>query len=303
MALGRLLRRRSKRSGGSGRAERAGSILPPTPLDSGILSGQVHDDEEKLLPGVTVTVANRLNQQVAQCTTDTYGYFVTALPPGEHRVAISAGGYQRLAKRCEIRVNQHTTLGGVQLEQDPALELPEPGVWKFDPYHTEIRFTAQHIGMSQIHGMFSSFDGRIIVGPRVEDSRVEVVIDAASVDTGVSMRDDHLRSADFFDVENHPRLYFSSDRLTPLRGNQWSVHGQLTLRGHSSPVDLNAVYLGQRRFPGPGFDNDLRVGAHATTTLRREDYAVNWQATLAKGIAVVGPTIEVELGVQAVKES
>lgn len=296
MALTRLLRRRSKRSGGSGRAERAGAILPPTPLDSGILSGQVHDDEDRLLPDATVTVANRLNQQVAQCTTDTYGYFVTALPPGEHRVAISAGGYQRLTRRCEIRVNQHTTLGGMQLEQDPALELPEPGVWKLDSHHTEIRFIAQHVGMARIHGQFHNFDGRVVMAPRLEDSRIEVVIDAASIHTGVKMRDDHLRSADFLDVENYPNLYFNSDRLTPLRGNRWSVHGELTLRGSSSPVELDAVYLGQRQFQG------LRAGARATTTLRREDYAVNWQLTLAKGIGVVGPTVEVELDIQALQQ-
>lgn len=294
------LRRRSKRTAARGRTERAGAVLPPTPLDSGILSGQVHDEQDKLLPDATVVVSNRLNQQVAQCTTDTYGYFVTALPPGEHKVAISAGGYQRLSRRCEVQVNQHTTLGGVQLDEDSALELPQPGVWKFDPYHTEVRFIAQHVGMSKIHGHFTNFDGRIIVAPRLEDSRIEVAIDASSIDTGVKMRDDHLRSEDFLDVENYPRLYFHSDRLTQLRGNRWSVHGYLTLRGHSSPVELETTYLGQRKWQGPGFDGDLRVAARATTTLRREDYAVNWKATLAKGIAVVGPTVEVELGVQGV---
>src|SRR5699024_4390868 len=104
------LRYRSQRSAARGRTERAGAVLPPTPLDSGIISGQVHDEDDKLFPEATVHVTNRLNQQIAQCTTDSYGYFVAAIPPGEHKVSISAGGYQRVSRRCEVRVNQHTTI-------------------------------------------------------------------------------------------------------------------------------------------------------------------------------------------------
>ena len=165
-----------------------------------------------------------------------------------------------------------------------------------------MHFIAQHIGMSKIRGRFNDFRGQIRVAPRFEDSQIEVVIDAASIDTGVKMRDDHLRSADFLDVENFPRLFFTSKRLVLLRGDHWHVEGSLTLRGTTSPVQLDTTYLGQRKWQGPGFDGDLRVACRASTTLRREDYAVNWQATLAKGIAVVGPTVKIELGIQAVLE-
>ncbi|WP_433870347.1 YceI family protein [Saccharopolyspora sp. CA-218241] len=298
------LRRRRSTGEGTHRPERNGSgaFLPPTPLDSGVLSCQVHDERGTLVPGATVTVVDRFNKEIAQGDTDSYGYFVAALPPGTHKVSVVAGGYRRFSTRTEVRVNQHTSIGGVELKADDSLELPQPGVYRFDPYHTEIRFVAQHVGMSKIHGMFKNFDGLIHVAPNFADTRVEVVIEAASVDTGVEMRDTHLRSADFFDVENYPKLYFRSERLTQLRGDRWTISGNLTLRGHSTNVQLDTTYLGQRKWQGPGFDGDLRVAALATTTLRREDYSVNWQATLAKGIAVVGPTIDIQLGVQAVHE-
>ncbi|MEV6230186.1 YceI family protein [Saccharopolyspora shandongensis] len=300
MIFARLRRKNSTSKGTPARTGISGGFLPPTPLDSGLLTCQVHDESGALLPGATVTLLDRLNQRSAHGTTDSYGCFATSIAPGTHKVSISAGGYRRYTTRVEVRVNQHHALGGIRLEPDASLELPRPGRYRFDPYHTEIRFIAQHIGMSKIHGMFKNYDGVVEVAPRFEDSRIQVAIDAASIETGVKMRDDHLRSADFFDVANHPRITFSSDRFTHLRADRWMISGRLALRGTSSPVQLETNYLGQRKWQGPGFDGDLRVACHATATLRREDYSVNWQATLAKGIAVVGPTISIELGVQAV---
>ncbi|KEI45260.1 YceI family protein [Saccharopolyspora rectivirgula] len=300
MIFAKLRRRRSTGEGGPSRS--GGSILPPTPLDSGVLTCQVHDTNGQLLPDATVTVVDRMSQPIAEGTTDQYGYFATALSPGTHKVAITASGFRRFTTQVEIRVNRHTQLGRVQLEPDASLELPQPGRYRFDPYHTEIRFVAQHIGMSLIHGMFKRFDGVVDVAPRIQDSRIEVVIDASSIDTGVEKRDEHLRSADFFDVENYPHLYFVGDRFTHVRSNLWTIDGQLSIRGTTRPVQLETNYLGQRKWQGPDIDGDMRVAGTATTQLRRDDYSVNWQATLAKGIAVVGPTIKVELGVQAVLE-
>lgn len=274
--------------------------LHPTPLDSGVVTGQVHDENGNLLPDATVHITSRMGQVIAETTTDTYGGFAVSVPPGTHKLSIAAGGFRRYSTRLQVQVNQRSPLGSIQLTADDSLQLPHPGRYRFDPMHTEIRFVAQHIGLSKIHGRFNEFDGFVEVAPDFERSRIEMSINAASVDTGVQMRDEHLRSADFFDVENHPLMHFRSERFTHVRADRWSVSGHLTLRGNSSPVALDTVYLGQRRFQGPGFDSDMRVACHATTTLRREDYAVNWQATLAKGISVVGPTIEVELGVQAV---
>lgn len=295
-----------RRRGNTGAAPRPGAgnagYLPETPLDGGVISCQVHDEMGKLLPGALVTITDRLNQQIAHSETDSYGSFLATVQPGMHKISISAGGFKRKSARIEVRVNQHTSLGGVRLESDNSLALPQPGVWTFDPTHTEIHFVAQHVGMSKIRGRFNSFEGQIQVAPRFEDSRIDVVIDADSIDTGVNMRDTHLKSADFLDVENYPKLYFSSTKFNQVRGDRWIIDGAFTLRGSSSNVQLDTAYLGQRTWQGPGFDSDRRAACRATTSLRREDYAVNWQATLAKGIAVVGPTIDIELGVQAVLE-
>lgn len=303
MVFAKLRRLWSASPGTPARPPRGGGFsLHPTPLDSGLVSGQVHDERGALLPGASVTIVDRLNQVIGESKTDTYGGFALSVAPGTHRLSLSSGGYRRYSTRVQVQVNQHSPLGSIGIEPDDSLQLPQPGRYRFDPYHTEIRFAAQHIGMSKIHGEFKEFDGVIEVAPRFEDSQIEVVMEAASIDTGVKMRDDHLRSADFLDVESHPKVYFRSERLTHVRADRWNVSGRLTLRGTTSPVDLETAYLGQRRFQGPGFDGDLRVACDAKAILRREDYSVNWQATLAKGIAVVGPTISIELGVQAVME-
>ncbi|TWF94979.1 YceI family protein [Saccharopolyspora dendranthemae] len=302
MVLAKLRRRWSASPGTPSPSPRGGFSLHPTPLDSGLVSGQVHDERGTLLPGASVTIVDRLNQTIGETKTDAYGGFVLSVAPGTHRLSLSAGGYRRFSTRVQVQVNQHSPLGSIGMQSDDSLQMPQPGRYRFDPYHTEIRFVAQHIGLSKIHGEFRRFDGVIDVAPRFEDSQIEVVMEAASIDTGVQMRDDHLRSADFLDVESHPRVLFRSERLTHVRADRWNVSGRLTLRGTTSPVELESVYLGQRQFQGPGFDGDLRVACDAKATLRREDYSVNWQATLAKGIAVVGPTISIELGVQAVME-
>lgn len=254
----------------------------------------MYDEDGRLLPDATVTVVNRLNQRIGQAKTDSYGFVLVTVQPGAHRVSVTAGGYKRTTKTVEVQTNRHTSMGSVVLHPDASMTLPQPGVWAFDPDHTEVRFIAQHIGMSKITGHFTRFHGQIRVSPRFEQSRVEVFIDAASIDSGVRMRDEHLRSPDFLDVANYPELRFGSESMVSLRGDRWLVRGTLTLRGTASPVELDTTYLGMRSW------NGMRAACLCTTELRREDYSVNWQQTLGKGIAVVGPTVQIELSVQAV---
>jgi polyisoprenoid-binding protein YceI len=268
--------------------------LPPNPLDGGVVSCQVHDEHGRPLADAVVSVVNRLNQEIGRGTTDAYGFFLVTVSPGTHKLSVTAGGYQRESTRAEVRTNRHTSLGTVRLTPDSEMSLPHPGRWSFDPAHTEVRFVARHIGMSMIHGRFNDFEGGIHVAERFEESRVELAIDASSIDTGVKMRDDHLRSPDFLDVAHYPQLLFTSERFTPVRGDRWVIHGALTLRGTTSPVQLDTRYLGLRSW------NGTRAACRCSTELRREDYSVNWQQTLGKGIAVVGPTVQIELDVQAI---
>lgn len=289
-----LFARRRRRSAASPEPHGTSAYLPSTPLDGGVLSCQVYDERGRLLPDATVTVVNQLNQRVGHGKADSYGFFLATVQPGTHRVSVAAGGYRRAVMTAEVRTNRHTSIGGVVLQPDASMTLPQPGTWNFDPDHTEVRFIARHIGMSKITGRFTRFHGHIQVSPRFEQSRVAVSIDAASIDTGVRMRDDHLRSADFLDVANYPQLHFATQSMVPVRGDHWLVRGTLSLRGMASPVQLDTTYLGVRTW------NGTRAACLCTTELRREDYSVNWQQTLGKGIAVVGSTVQIELGVQAV---
>jgi polyisoprenoid-binding protein YceI len=157
---------------------------------------------------------------------------------------------------------------------------------------------AQHLGISSVHGRFTEFAGRIEIAPdAVEKSRVDAVIRAASVETGNGMRDDHLRSADFLDVENHPEITYRSTGLTPAGTDRWTVHGELTLRGIARPVDLDLAYLGT----GADAWGGTRAAFRATTQLRREEFAMKFNQAVQAGIAVVGTTLKVELDIQAVQ--
>jgi polyisoprenoid-binding protein YceI len=188
------------------------------------------------------------------------------------------------------------TLGDITLQIAPTLPMPEPGEWEIEAAHTRVGFSARHIGLGQVYGRFDNFAGAIRIGNSIEDSAMHVVIDAASIDTNVKMRDDHLRSGDFLDVEHFPTLEFYSDRFVHRGGHNWGITGGLTLHGVTRTVTLDAQYNGIR----VGMEGETRAAVHATTELHREDYTINWQSMLARGIAVVGSSITIELDIQIV---
>ncbi|MGP3966590.1 YceI family protein [Streptomyces sp. 6N223] len=236
---------------------------------------------------------------VARGTSDPYGQYQATVPPGDYQLAVTADGFQ--PHRSPVRIDESgcAAAGPIRLDVAPPSPLPGPGRWDIDPAHTAIRFIARHIGLGDVHGRFNAFQGAIWVGDPLATSQLEVVIEAASIDTGVRMRDDHLRSPDFLDVDHYPTLRFTGDRFTHRGGSRWSVAGVLDLHGVARTVRLDAVYLGK----GTGMEGEARAACRAGTELHREDFTLNWRKMLAAGIAVVGPTIRVELDIQAVKSS
>jgi polyisoprenoid-binding protein YceI len=126
---------------------------------------------------------------------------------------------------------------------------------------------------------------------------VEAVIRAASIDTGNAMRDGHLKSADFLDVERFPEITYRSSGLTVAGSDRWTVHGELSLHGVVRPVDLDLAYLGTGADPWGGTRAAFRAGAQ----LRREDFAMNYNQVVQAGIAAIGTTLKVELDIQAVQ--
>jgi polyisoprenoid-binding protein YceI len=149
-----------------------------------------------------------------------------------------------------------------------------------------------------VHGRFTEFGGTIRIAPDdITNSRVDAVIRAASIDTGNGMRDTHLKSADFLDVEQYPEITYRSTGVTAAGTDRWTVHGELALHGVVRPVDLDLAYLGTGADPWGG----TRAAFRATAELRRDDFAMNYNQILQAGIAAIGTTLKVELDIQAVQ--
>ncbi|GAA3371439.1 YceI family protein [Streptomyces sannanensis] len=264
-----------------------------------MLGCRVLDPVSEPVQQAEFVVTDSAGRKVVGGETDPFGTVVAVVPAGEYRLAVTAEGYTPFHGSATVTAGGHCGLGDVALQMAPPPALPEPGDWDLDPMHTSIGFTARHIGLARIHGRFNTFAGAVRIADRMENSAMHVVIDAASIDTAVKMRDDHLRSADFLDVENHRTLEFYGDRFTHRGGSRWAVTGALTLKGVSRTVTLDTQYLGI----GNGMEGETRAACRATVELHREDFTLTWQAMLARGIAAIGSSITVDLDIQIVPKA
>ncbi|HUJ13720.1 MAG TPA: YceI family protein [Thermoanaerobaculia bacterium] len=175
--------------------------------------------------------------------------------------------------------------------------------WEIDPAHTTIQFAVKHMMFTTVRGRFKSFSGSIEADVRnPNNSRVTVEIDAASIDTGVGDRDAHLKSADFLDVEHHPKITFRSKRVEGAAAKEhdrFKVTGDLTIHGKTIEVTLDAEYEGRGKDPWGG----ERAGAHARTEIDRRQWGLQWNQALETGGVLVGNSVKIELEVQAVKKA
>ncbi|MEU5597310.1 YceI family protein [Streptomyces sp. NPDC020298] len=280
-------------------SQRRGSPLTgvTVPPGAGLLTCRVLDPLGEPVGQAEFTVQDSHGRKVVSGEADPYGLVVAMVPFGEYRLAVSAEGFSPYRDSIPVTDGGGPTgPGDITLQIAPSLPLPDPGEWEIEQAHTRIGFAARHIGLAQVYGRFNNFAGAIRIGNTIEDSAMHVVIDAASIDTNVQMRDDHLRSADFLDVEHYPTMEFYSDRFVHRGGNTWAITGGFTLHGVTRTVTLDANYGGIR----VGMEDETRVAVNATTELHREDYTINWKTMLARGIAVVGSNIKVELDIQIV---
>ena len=174
-------------------------------------------------------------------------------------------------------------------------ELPVPGRWQIDPGHTELAFIGRHFMLTRVRGRFTGVTGLIQVAEEPGDSTAEITIDMASVDSGSQARDDHLRSADFFDAARHPTATFSA-RASGWQGTKGVLAGELTLRGVTRPVTLRAEYLGHAADPWGGH----RAVFTAAGTINREDWGLTWNLPLDGGGLVVSSQIRIEIELEAV---
>ena len=180
--------------------------------------------------------------------------------------------------------------------------------WTFEPGHTAAEFCVRHMMVTYVRGHFKNIHGTLDFGPaHPQASSVEVVIDATTLWTGEPERDAHLRSSDFLDVENHPRMTFRSPNVELIGGHDYVATGDLTIRGITRQVGLNVHYLGQWQTPwwenGVDKGPKMRAGFMATTEINRHDFGVSWNAPLDKGGIVVGDIVEITIDAEAILES
>ncbi|WP_019815910.1 YceI family protein [Saccharomonospora saliphila] len=169
------------------------------------------------------------------------------------------------------------------------------GTWTIDPVHSNVSFVVRHLGVSKVRGRFTELEGEVVTAENVLDSTVSATIKAGSVDTTNEQRDEHVRNADFLDVENYPTLSF---RSTGIRtdGEDYLIDGELTLHGVTKPVTLTAELGGF----GDGMTEGSKViGVSATTEINRTDFGIG------EGVpaAVVSDKIKIELDIEAIQES
>lgn len=169
------------------------------------------------------------------------------------------------------------------------------GTWDIDPVHSDVSIIARHFVVSKVRGHFNEYSGEIVTAANPLDSTVNATIKAASIDTKNEQRDGHIRNADFLDVENHPEITFRSTGLS-ADGDDFTLAGELTLRGNTRPVSLALEINGF----GPDPFGGQRVGFSARTTITRKDFGVNFNAVLEGGGAVVSDKLEVVMEIEAV---
>jgi polyisoprenoid-binding protein YceI len=169
------------------------------------------------------------------------------------------------------------------------------GTWDIDPVHSDVSFAVRHMMVSKVRGRFGTFSGEIRTGEDLFASSVTATIDATSIDTGNEQRDEHIRSADFFDVENHAQWIF---RSTGVRadGADLALDGDLTIKGVTRPVSLALEVNGF----GPDPYGGTRAGFSASTTIDRNDFGVDIKVPLDGGGVVVGEKVQIALEIEAV---
>jgi polyisoprenoid-binding protein YceI len=169
------------------------------------------------------------------------------------------------------------------------------GTWDIDPVHSDVSFTVRHMMVSKVRGRFARFAGEIVTGEEPGASSVTATIEADSIDTGNEQRDGHIRSADFFDVENHPRWTFRSTGVRTT-DDGLVVDGELTLKGVTRPVALALEVNGF----GPDAFGGTRAGFSASTTIDRNDFGVDIKMPMDGGGVVVGDKVQINLEIQGV---
>jgi polyisoprenoid-binding protein YceI len=179
---------------------------------------------------------------------------------------------------------------------ETALPGYEAATWNIDPVHSEVGFSARHMMVSKVRGRFANFSGQLVTTDDPAESSVTAEIDLKSITTGNDQRDNHIRSADFFEVETYPTMTYRSTGIR-VEDGEYILDGDLTLKGITKSVPLHLEVNGF----GPDSHGGVRAGFTATGELNRQDFNVSFNAPLANGGVVVSDKIALHLEIEAVK--
>lgn len=173
-----------------------------------------------------------------------------------------------------------------------------PGRWNVDHVHSALLFSIRHLGLARVRGRFDRFEAVLHVGPSLGESRVEAIVDLASINTNNADRDAHLRSTDFFSTDEHPDMRFVSTGMTGA-GGEWELLGELTLNGRTRPLTLAVEFNGVQEFPG---QNRRHAGFSAAGSLRRSEFGIEF-GLLPIGVdaLALGDEVKIELDLEFIE--
>ena len=177
--------------------------------------------------------------------------------------------------------------------------LVPTGTWSVDPAHSSVGFSVKHLGIATVRGKFEDFEGTLVIGEGDETARAYGTVQGVSINTGDAGRDEHLRSADFFGVEQNPELRFASTQVTPVDDETFEISGDLTMNGVTKPITLTAEVQGEETDP---WGNE-RVALEVTGQLNRGDWNMTFNQALGSGNLLVGEKVKLQLDIAAIKKA
>jgi polyisoprenoid-binding protein YceI len=164
--------------------------------------------------------------------------------------------------------------------------------WSLDPTHSSVKFSVEHLVISEVEGSFKKFDGNVnSAKPDFTDAAVNFTIDVNSINTDNDMRDKHLKGDDFFNAGQYPNMTFKSTSFKKVSGNKYALYGNMTIRNVTKPVKFDVVYGGTAK---DGYGN-IKAGFKATSVINRFDYGLKWNTLTEAGGATVGKDITINM--------
>jgi polyisoprenoid-binding protein YceI len=172
--------------------------------------------------------------------------------------------------------------------------------WAIDPMHSEVQFKVKHLVISTVSGFFKSFSGTVEAGDEdFSDAKIEFSIDIDSLDTTQTQRDEHLKSAEFFDAATYPHITFKSTSFTKTGDDEYTLKGDLTIKGVTKPVTLDVEYGGS----AADFYGNTKAGFEVTGKINRKEFGLTWDGVTEAGSIVVGEDIKLTINAQLTKQA